>query len=235
MAFFQFDVIARIVGPAIQDVIEHVCVTDGKLVGDLVATIRHPATFVYFDDVADTALGDYPFDTPVRKRLTFGVRHGRNQHVLGADGIEIVRGFQLQVTTTYQQPEFKDFRFSFGGEDFDFSGNQVRRIPEFIFSFKPSYRTGPFMIFASWFHADDRFVDDANTITLPKYDVIDAGIAYDVGRALRLELWGNNLGNEIGLTEGNPRTGQIVGIQEDIYMARPILGRSWRLGATYKF
>ncbi len=148
---------------------------------------------------------------------------------------QLAEGFNLAVTTTYQQPEFKDFQFTFGGEQFNFSGNQVRRIPELIFSATPSYRRGPFRAFLTYFHADDRFVDDANTIVLPKYDVIDVGVSYELTRNLLLELHGNNLTDEIGLTEGNPRTGQIVGVQQDIFMARPILGQSWRLSASYKF
>lgn len=148
---------------------------------------------------------------------------------------EVARNFTIALTATYQQPEFQNFRFNFGGESFDFSGNQVRRIPELLFTIKPAYRKGPFSIFASYLSADDRFVDDANTIVLPSYEVIDAGIGFDVSSSLTVELHGNNLTNEIGLTEGNPRTGQIVGVQADIFMARPILGRSWRLSAAYRF
>ena len=29
--------------------------------------------------------------------------------------------------------------------------------------------------------------------------------------------------------------GQAIGVAQDIYMARPILGRAWRLSAAYKF
>ena len=148
---------------------------------------------------------------------------------------EVAKNFTIALTATYQQPEFQNFQFSFGGEDFDFSGNQVRRIPELLFTIKPAYRKGPFSIFASYLSADDRFVDDANTIVLPSYEVIDAGVAFDITPDLTLELHGNNLTNEIGLTEGNPRTGQIVGVQADIFMARPILGRAWRLSAAYRF
>jgi hypothetical protein len=48
-------------------------------------------------------------------------------------------------------------------------------------------------------------------------------------------LSGNNLANTIGLTEGNPIPAQIPGISEEIYMARPILGRSVRVAATHRF
>lgn len=148
---------------------------------------------------------------------------------------EIVRNFRVGITATLQQPEFKDFQFTFGGQSFDFSGNQVRRIPEVLLALRPSYRVGRFSIFGSWQYVDERFVDDANTITLPEYDVVDVGATYDLSRALTLDLRVTNVGNTVGLTEGNPRTGQIVGVQEDIFMARPILGRAFRGSATIRF
>ena len=148
---------------------------------------------------------------------------------------EVARNFTVSVTGTFQQPEFQNFEFNFGGQNFDFSGNQVRRLPEILLSVKPAYRKGRFGIFGSWLFVDDRFVDDANNLVLPQYDVFDAGISYDVSSRLTLELHGNNLSNEIGLTEGNPRTGQIIGVEQDIFMARPILGRSVRLSAAYRF
>jgi outer membrane receptor protein involved in Fe transport len=148
---------------------------------------------------------------------------------------EIVQNFQLGITATLQRPEFRDFKFTFGGQQFDFSGNQVRRIPEVLVSLRPSYRVGRFSVFGSWQYVDERFVDDANTITLPQYDVLDVGATYDLGRAVTLDLRVTNVTNSIGLTEGNPRTGQIVGVQQDIFMARPILGRAFRGSATLRF
>jgi outer membrane receptor protein involved in Fe transport len=149
-------------------------------------------------------------------------------------------GWQLAFTGTFQQPEFENYDFNVFNpatgmvEPVNFSGNQVRRIPETILNFRPSYTTGMWRFFASWFQGDDRFVDDANNVVLPGYDKIDAGVSYDFP-SVTLQLTGTNLTNEIGLTEGNPRVGQIVGVSQDIFMARPILGRAWRLSASYKF
>ena len=149
-------------------------------------------------------------------------------------------GWQLAFTGTFQQPEYKSYDFNLFNPDtgrvepVSFSGNRVRRIPETILNFRPSYSTGEWRFFASWFYGDDRFVDDANNVTLPGYDKLDAGFSYDFPN-VTLQLTGTNLTNEIGLTEGNPRVGQIVGVEQDIFMARPILGRAWRLSASYRF
>ena len=149
-------------------------------------------------------------------------------------------GWQLSFTGTFQEPEFDNFARTVVDPDtgqstvIDFSGNQVRRIPKEIFNFRPSYRTGPWRFFASYFYGGKRFTDEANNAPLPAYDKIDAGIVYSFPK-VELQLTGTNLTNEIGLTEGNPRVGQLIGSQQDVFMARPILGRAWRLSATYKF
>jgi hypothetical protein len=48
---------------------------------------------------------------------------------------------------------------------------------------------------------------------------------------------GENLTNEIGLTEGNPRSGQFVSGEAGAryILARPILGRTLRAAITYRF
>jgi hypothetical protein len=77
-------------------------------------------------------------------------------------------------------------------------------------------------------------VDDANNVTLPDYYVIDAGASATFGN-LKVRAVGTNLTNTIGLTEGNPRAGQVAAVEQDIYMARPILGRRVELSMTYTF
>jgi hypothetical protein len=48
---------------------------------------------------------------------------------------------------------------------------------------------------------------------------------------------GANLTNEIGLTEGNPRAGQFISGDAGAryYLARPVLGQSWRAAVTVRF
>jgi hypothetical protein len=48
---------------------------------------------------------------------------------------------------------------------------------------------------------------------------------------------GVNLTNEIGLTEGNPRAGQFISGDAGAryYLARPVLGQSWRAAVTMRF
>ena len=68
-------------------------------------------------------------------------------------------------------------------------------------------------------------------------DVFSAALRYDVNRAVTLHVNVDNIDNEIGLTEGNPRSGQFQSGDAGAryYIARPILGRSFRGAVTYRF
>jgi hypothetical protein len=42
-------------------------------------------------------------------------------------------------------------------------------------------------------------------------------------------------GEHVSLTEGNPRAGSIIGVQETAYQGRPIFGRRVRASLTFTF
>lgn len=150
---------------------------------------------------------------------------------------QVSEDFELSTALTLQQPEYKDYTFTNAdGESFDFDGNQVRRIPKAIFSIAPSYHIGDARLYANLFYGSKRFTDETNSASLPSYYQLDAGVMYNLSDDLTLQFHGANLTNEVGLTEGNPRTGQLTGDPSaDIFMARPILGRHFKLSLAYKF
>ncbi|MDT8436009.1 MAG: TonB-dependent receptor [Gemmatimonadota bacterium] len=155
-----------------------------------------------------------------------------------------IPGFEASWRGTIQQPEYTGLRLdeSFPFElppDLNFDGNQIRRIPEIISQVRLSYQLPEeywnFRLWGTWNYIDERFVDDANNVVLPDYNVIGGGLAFDVTPQVGVQLVAHNIFNAIGLTEGNPREGQVVGSQQDIFMARPILGRNAQLAVTYNF
>jgi outer membrane receptor for ferrienterochelin and colicin len=103
-----------------------------------------------------------------------------------------------------------------------------------VVNFRPSYTFGNAKLYLTGKYYDERFSDDANNVTLPDYFVFGAGARYQLGPTT-LQVTGSNLFNEVGLTEGNPRTGQVVGVQRDIFSARPILGRRFTASIRYNF
>lgn len=153
-----------------------------------------------------------------------------------------LNGFKLDVNATLQDPEITAIDFTGDVQappGVEFEGNQIRRIPEFIVQFRPSYEAPiqggqSFRLFGSWFFENDRFEDFANEGLLAAYNTFGAGMDVGLSEEVTVEVRANNLSNAVGVTEGNPRTSQLIGGQENIFMGRPILGRNVRVALAYK-
>ncbi|MBM7094014.1 TonB-dependent receptor, partial [Streptomyces sp. S12] len=72
---------------------------------------------------------------------------------------------------------------------------------------------------------------------LPSYHVINASARYEFAQGLSLFLYADNLTNSLGLTEGNPRAGELQSADAgaNTFIARPLLGRGYRAALMYKF
>ncbi|CAN5281712.1 TonB-dependent receptor [soil metagenome] len=144
-------------------------------------------------------------------------------------------GFSVTAAGTYLDASYVDF-FS-GSGTIDNSGNRVQRQPKWMWRVTPAYEleVGSLKpsIYATLQYTGDRFSDPENQQLLPHYYQLDAGVSVDINQRINLRASANNLTNEIGLTEGNPR---IIGSQgTGPVLARPILGRSFRFSAAYTF
>ncbi len=144
----------------------------------------------------------------------------------------------IRFSLTLQDPKYREFRFhDAAGGVIDNTGNTVRRIPQRMWRVTPTYTflKDRGRVFLTWTHVSDRYSNDENTRTLPGYDKFDAGVSFDVGNRWNLQLSGDNLTDEIGLTEGNPRTDVGAGASGTIYVARPLFGRSFTGSVTYRY
>ncbi|WP_156455675.1 TonB-dependent siderophore receptor [Sphingomonas sp. CCH18-H6] len=145
-------------------------------------------------------------------------------------------GLQITGSLTYLDASYVDF-FSANGT-IDNTGNRVQRQPEWQWRVTPSYKTpiGDRMegtVFTTIGYTGDRFSDVENLQVLPNFVKWDAGVTLKVDDRWTFQLYGDNLTDEIGLTEGNPR---VIGSQgSGAILARPILGRLFRFTAAYQF
>ncbi len=144
--------------------------------------------------------------------------------------------FGIAFSGTWLDAKYRDF-FA-GGGTVDLSGNRVQRQPKWQWRVTPSYdidfgEDSKVSLYSTFAYVGDRFSDTANTQDLPHYFRIDAGVTLDVNDALQFAVTADNLTDKVGLTEGDPRTlGQTGG---QVVNARPILGRSFRFSAAYRF
>jgi hypothetical protein len=74
-------------------------------------------------------------------------------------------------------------------------------------------------------------------VKLPSYDVWSASARYDISPICSLFFYADNITNSLGLTEGNPRAGELASADAgaNTFIARPILGRAYRAAIMYRF
>jgi catecholate siderophore receptor len=155
----------------------------------------------------------------------------------------IVEWFDVSASATVQKPEFGSFRVtqlvSGAPVVFDFTGNRLLRVPEVSARVIPGFNLlgNKLRLQFPIEYYGDRFADAANSVKLPSYRVFNIAARFDLNRQITLHANIENLDNEIGLTEGNPRSGQFLSGDAGAryYIARPILGRSVRAAITYRF
>lgn len=151
--------------------------------------------------------------------------------------------FDLQLTATVQEPEYRDLRYTelVDGAPVlrDFVGNQLIRVPKRSARVVPGLNLfdGRLRLQLAYEYQGARYVDTANTVRLPSYDVWSATARFELGDRWTLFLYGDNLDNSLGLTEGNPRAGELQSgdAAANVFLARPILGRSYRAALMYRF
>lgn len=140
------------------------------------------------------------------------------------------RILDLTFNGTYQDPKLTEL--TSGGVDL--KGNQVRRIPKFYFTIRPlvniTKNLGAYVSLSSY---ASRFADNENLQELPSFMEFGAGASFLINN-IRFAVDANNLFNEIGLTEGDPRAGNQT-TNDNIIMARPILGRAIRASVSLSF
>ncbi len=72
---------------------------------------------------------------------------------------------------------------------------------------------------------------------LPSYKVLNFSTRYQVSPALSLFGYVDNVNNSQGLTEGNPRAGELQSADAgaNTFLARPVIGRTVRAAVKYDF
>ncbi|MFZ0268868.1 TonB-dependent receptor domain-containing protein [Caulobacter sp.] len=219
---------------------------------DLYATVFHTAydALSFGSLVFNPATGGYVQQTSITDTKTLG---------LELEGtLRPLDWFDLGFSATIQDPKFGDYKFeetcSVSASDptcqvkppaatasrtRDFTGNQLIRVPKTSFRLTPGVNLldRRLRLEASVERYDDRYSDAANTSKLSAYTLVNATVRFNVTDQLSFYVYGNNLTDELGLTEGNPRAGQIIsGEAGSLYgIGRPEFGRNVRAAVLYRF
>lgn len=166
----------------------------------------------------------------VGESRTFGLE------ATGAFAPIAVPGLRVESSLTLQDHEATEFVI--GAQDF--SGNEIKRIPNFMLNSSLFYAGYGFDFMFNWSHLGSRFADDANLFELDEFDVFTANAGYTIplagGQGLRLGVNVYNLSDSEGLTEGDPRLAAGVDPTQFPFLnARPVLPHRIKASATYTF
>ncbi|MFC3034697.1 TonB-dependent receptor [Pseudoalteromonas fenneropenaei] len=163
---------------------------------------------------------------------TFVRRPGAPAEILTneAKGIELdynynhESGLAVNLNATWQKTEITE---SPGNE-----GNESQRQPSWQIRVTPSYEFEVAGMFASVYGTlsavDDRFGNNENTVVLEGYEKLDLGMTLEPTEGIKLQLAIDNLTDEQGITEGDPRN-------DDAPNGRYIMPRSIKFSVAYNF
>lgn len=153
------------------------------------------------------------------------------------------RWFDVQYTATLQDPKYKGLSYTTVVANapvlLNYDDDQLIRVPKTSFRIVPGFNllNDKLRVQMTYEYEGKRYADTANSVVLPQYHTIGASLRYQATPELSFFLYADNLNNSLGLTEGNPRSGELASSDAgaSVFIARPLLGRSFRASVMYRF
>lgn len=161
---------------------------------------------------------------------------------LSTDGVEIdadirpVDFLTIAFSGVFQSPSLNNLRLD-GIPRTEFNGNIPERTPSQLFTITPTVKlpNGLGEVYARYKYIGKIFADSGNGVALPAYGVTSVGVAVNVNPRIQVTFDADNIFDEIGLTEGNPRQGQRQNAASGFFYARGIVGPTYGGSVTVKF
>lgn len=151
-----------------------------------------------------------------------------------------VEWFDLSATSTLQHAQYKGYVYTDNsGHLINYNDNQLIRIPAVSLRVVPGFNLfhDHVRLQTAIEYEGKRYVDVANSVVLPGYTKID--VDAQVKLTDKISIFGviDNLNNSLGLTEGNPRQGEFQSTDAGAtsFIARPLVGRNFKIAFRYKF
>ena len=176
--------------------------------------------------------------------VAFNPTTGRNDQAVPFIGQAEVKGVEVDGTLapvpwffvsgsfTYQEPKYRNLQNSSGADPSAVNGKQIIREPKVFGNIRPTFAfdagEDQVEVYGRYEFVGRRYVDLFNNTGLPAYNTFGLGATLTHG-GFQFQVVGDNIFNNKGLTEGNPRTDQLDGqTSRDAIYGRPIFGRSVR-------
>jgi len=148
--------------------------------------------------------------------------------------------FDIGFVVTSEDPKYGNLMYTTSANQvLNYQGNQLIRVPRLDYRIMPGFNllNNDLRIQIAYEYVGQRFVDTANSVILPSYQVTNLGARYQYDKKTQVFLNIDNVFNSAGLTEGNPRAGEVQSADAgaNAFIARPLMGRSIRASLKYDF
>jgi iron complex outermembrane recepter protein len=188
---------------------------------------------------------------PANPNLNLGFFANSDTNGVDFDGtyrpeFDPLRPFSLHVQATYQDPSFSNV--SIGTTNINnvvisseaaafYNGKTSGRTPKVLYTITPQYDLpGNYgQVYLRYKYIGKIFADNGNQVELPGYGVLSIGAICNITPNLALNVSVDNVTNELGLTEGNPRQGFTQQIVNGYFYGRGIVGPTALVSLTYQF
>ena len=160
---------------------------------------------------------------------------------------ESFRAFSVHGQLTYQDAKLANVRtgeiITSTGQNISqevdayYNGLRPGRTPELLFTITPQYDLPHNWgnLYLRYKYIGKIYADDGDQVPLPGYGILSAGALINVGPRLLLNVSVDNITNQLGLTEGNPRQGFTQQVVNGYFYGRGIIGTNVLASLTYKF
>lgn len=159
---------------------------------------------------------------------------------------EPLSAFGVHAQATYQDPTFSNVKVGFidvNGTNIApqvaafYNGKIPGRTPKILYAVTPEYNlpNNKGQIYLRYKYVGRIFADNGNQVELPGYGVVTIGAIYNITPAMTLNVSVDNVTDELGLTEGNPRQGFTQQVVNGYFYGRGIVGPNAMVSLTAKF
>lgn len=147
-----------------------------------------------------------------------------------------VNWFQIEAFGVFQDPTLRNLSLN-GVSDDTFNGNRPERTPTRLVTISPTFilPNGLGEVYGRYKYIGRIFADSGNGVALPGYGVTSVGFNLNVTERLQVGFNAENIFDELGLTEGNPRQGQRQNADSGFFYARGIVGPTYGGSVTLTF
>jgi len=159
---------------------------------------------------------------------------------------DVLRPFSLHVQATYQDSTFNNVSLgtttinnqavSAAANAF-YNGKTPGRTPNLLYTITPAYELPAHygQVYLRYMYIGRIYADNGDQVSLPGYGVLGIGAICNVTPNITLNVSVDNVTNELGLTEGNPRQGFTQQIVNGYFYGRGIVGPTALVSLTYQF